>query len=178
MKIIQYSRVVGVGALLLAVASLAALGWMAYDLSVKRVALSEYRNERDAIATRDTYAASLQALARDTVVEREELRAFVTGRDTVEMIELLRSAGSAASLVVRVESVDSGSAAAVVGASDTVLVTLRTGGTFRQVFHFLSLLNTLPAIASLEQVRIERVGDSETEQWALYVQVRSVVQSS
>lgn len=157
--------------------ALGALGgfiWMIAAIEQERDALAGYVTERNNISQRDTYVASLHALARDTVEEREELASFIAGEDTVETVSLLRETADAAGVQMEVRSVNAVQGPADVDADTigAVTITLRAQGTFGNVFHMLALLETLPHAISVEEVNIERIPTSETGQWSMTTELR------
>lgn len=152
--------------------ALGALTWITLALASERSELATLRDEQEQLAARQAQARSMRALARDTQQQRATLAALTTDRDVVDIIDRLENMGDETGVAVTVDTVSAGE---VAGAFQSIVVSMRIAGDFSDVFHYLALLETLPAAAVTEQVAME-AGTSEEKQWRASIRERIFIE--
>lgn len=155
-----------------ALVALGALTWLTFALSDERTELAALRDEQAQLAARQAQARSMRTLARDTQAQRATLAALTTDRDVVDIIDRLENMGSETGVAVTVDAVSAGE---VTDTFQAIVISLRVVGEFDAIFHYLTLLETLPAAATLEQMIMEESG-GEDGQWRVSIRERVFIE--
>ncbi|PIR86308.1 hypothetical protein COU13_01650 [Candidatus Kaiserbacteria bacterium CG10_big_fil_rev_8_21_14_0_10_43_70] len=123
-------------------------------------------------SARDAYGGSLRILARDTSTSRLKLDAITSERDIVTLIQFLEEAGDVSGANVSVDAVSSGESE---DALQSAIVLISASGSFDEIIHLLSIVESLPAASSINQFEIQK-GEKGGDEWNIQVRVRFLVE--
>lgn len=124
-------------------------------------------------SARDAYGGSVRALARDTSVARQKLNSITKDRDVVSLIQILEDSGEVSGVRVSIDAVSTG---ADDGILRSVVVAVSSSGSFQEMVHLVSILESLPAVSSISQFEMEKENNT-TGNWQMQVRVRFLVES-
>jgi len=153
----RYSHILTAIATLLALSALGVAVWLAATLSKENTALSELRYEYESAVQRNTYASSVRSLLRDIEDERDKLYEISSELDPVDIIKFVENVGKTAGTSVIINAVSPGTAPEEDPTLSSFLITLNSEGSFKQLFHLVTLLETLPFPSEIEKVRFEKL---------------------
>jgi hypothetical protein len=137
------------------------------DASLK----SEQASEAAQSTAKAAYTQRLRSLASDTEADRTALDNLV-GEDIASLATTIESAGTSAGIAAHVtQATPEGAPADLPGGTlQAISMVVEGEGSFARVMHALSLYETLPLPAAIEQFDIERTG--ETSAWHLTLHLR------
>ena len=139
-----------------ALAAIAAMSWLVYDWNEKRNALSDLELSYANAAQKNTYAASARVLLRDIETERKQLGEINANSDPVEIIHFIEGVGKSAHVSITINSVNPGSTYAKDPSLNSFVIAITGTGSFSQLNHFVSLLETIPLPSLIEKVKFEK----------------------
>jgi len=166
-----YTAVTIAGIGTLTVALWGAFAWLFISVIAERDSIDALYMERGNLYTRDVHGASVRALARDTRQERSDMSAITDGLDVVDMIGVLEEVSNQARVST---SVDAVSTISTNGPYDSLLMVLRSEGSFADVVHMLMLLESAPVATAIDQFELS----SNDTEWKITVRVRVLVDNN
>ncbi|MDO8623741.1 MAG: hypothetical protein Q7R54_00045 [bacterium] len=154
-------------ALLLNVAAFGLYGALFAQMKAKNEHVSELANEIEAGSSAEQALHSVKTVVSETALLRGKLQGYIVPKDgAVPFIELLESTGRDAKVTVTIVSVEEPELAGREDV-DTLRITLRGAGSWREITRFLGLLELLPVESKVEQVTISHGGQEESRPWAI-----------
>jgi len=157
---------------LLATVCLGTLVWMVIMLGNENEALQTAQILKKEQTSKDVFTASVQSLARDTLEQRNALKNLTADASAVEALEMIEAAGETARVSVSIDSVGSGNEE---GVFERITVSMRAEGSFSRLIHFVSLLDTLPIPAYVEQYGIDK---TESGGWQIRVREHMLLEKA
>jgi hypothetical protein len=148
--------------------------WLALETKNERSDLLTNIYKLQQAQAKDSYSGSLRTLARDTISARKKLDSITKDRDVVTLIELLEESSESLGIKISIDAVSSGSDE---GVFKSVIVALSSTATFRQLVHLISLLESLPAVSSVDQFEL-KMEDNSNGIWRMQVRVRFLLETS
>ena|SRR3989344_4486610 len=123
----------------------------AYFIYSKKPSLSRLSAELSGIYEEEAYYHNLKKTISDTRAEQGALDSYFVDPDNfVPFVEEIEALGKRAGVALTVES------AALTDSNRNLALTLSAGGTFEQIFYFLSLLEAFPAKITFDRVWIAK----------------------
>lgn len=144
-------------------------GWVMYETVGARERALRTLAEREGIREKVAYSETLRSLLRDTSGERDLLEEIST-LSAVDVVELMRRVAQDTSLDMRIDSIAPTTVqSGAVRNTPVLAVSLSARGRFADLYHFLTLMETLPVPAMIDQVTFENVGSVSS--WSLRMRV-------
>lgn len=172
-RTVQYA----IAALVFFLIAFAGYAGLFYLIRTGNEEISIMRAQVEQEVNREQRLIGFQSIIRDTELERSELDTYFIGRDgVVSFLELLESFGDTANVSVEVSTVEVVTERRVTTqngkevelpppAVESLQVIVSVGGSFEEVFHYLTLLETMPFHTAINSVSIERAR-SEGVAWS------------
>jgi Tfp pilus assembly protein PilO len=149
---------------------------VSYLLSENR-AIVEASREADFLIQRELKIRSLGSTLDAIELEGEKLKTyFIDSRNRIQFLENIEELGE--SLGVDVEVVSLGEeefAESIDGEASedlrTVFLSIRVQGEWPRVFHYLSLIETLPSAVDVHSIELEQASVGDTTVWTLSLDI-------
>jgi Tfp pilus assembly protein PilO len=150
-----------------------ALVWVLIETGVENRALRVGISTQEQASARDAYGGSLRALARDTNAARKNLNAITKDRNVVSLIQILEDSGEFSGVEVSIDAVSSG---ADDGIFRSVIVAVSSSGSFQEMAHLISIIESLPVVSSVTQFEMKKENNFDGH-WQMQARVRFLVES-
>jgi hypothetical protein len=158
-----------ISASLIAMAALGAYVWFTFQVITTSENVAVLEGTIDARTLEEEQLRSAEHLLETTEAERAALdRLFVTEESVVSFIETIESLGNTANIVTTIASVEAEEGASGSNIS-SVRVRLAAVGSWRDVVHFVTLIDALPFVVDVLVASFERSGQEWQSTFTLRV---------
>lgn len=154
---------------LLNLVAILVFGGVFWHLKNKNQVLSEYENEQELILQKSLAFRSSKDVLKETEEKRERLsNFFVSSEEVADFIEKLESVGRQSGVDVNINDVK---VLEIDGDSfkEDLEVNLEASGNWDSVFHYLSLIESLPYVVEIEQARLSEREAEGSNFWVLNI---------
>ena len=140
-----------------------------FHIRVKNRETSVAINEVDLIVQKEIRLRSIQNFIKDTEVERTQLNEYFVGKDAVvDFIEIIEDLSALSGTIMEITSVSVDDIEGGSSAGELLRLNFEIFGVWRDAFHLLTLVESLPlevtiTQASFKQVSVQREDTKEPE---------------
>ncbi|TSC67660.1 MAG: hypothetical protein G01um101472_345 [Parcubacteria group bacterium Gr01-1014_72] len=162
MKISRSTRILLAAALLANVLAAGAYTLLFLRVKEKNENLSSLQGKIQVASRKEEKIAAIKETLAETALLRQSLASYFVDEDgIVNFINLIETFATENNLIPSIKNVEQGGTPSKEAGEFTegVRLTVEVKGSGRSVFHFLSLLETLPLHISFEQVSLESIGE-------------------